>query len=189
VEKRSMNSFAWLALLVWVGIPLLVILMTPVLWRRSRIPLQKGLVVTASIAVLSSPMLISNGIKWWYDRQVSELCAKDGGVKVYETVRLTPELLDKAGRIWIPDKAQAKSTDEYYYVTDRHYYRKGNPEVSRTQHQVIRRSDGKVLGELIRYGRSRGELPGLWHGSSFMCPDPTKASNFESSIFVNGDIQ
>ncbi len=185
----SSMAMSFLALLVWLVIPLFVILMAAVLWRRSKIPWYKNLVVASSIAVLSAPMLISNGVKWWYDRQVSELCAKDGGVKVYKTVRLTPELLDKAGRIWIPDRAQAKPTDEYYYESEDHFYRKGNPKVFRTQHQVIRRSDGKVLGELIRYGRSGGELPGPGHGSSFMCPDPTKASNFESSIFVNGDIQ
>jgi hypothetical protein len=179
-----MNSMALLALLVWVVIPLFVILMAPVLWRRSQIPSYKNLVAAASITVLFAPMLISNGVKWWYDRQVSELCAKDGGVKVYETVRLTPELLDKAGRISIPDKAQAKPTDEYYYESEDHYYRQGNPTLLRSQYQIIRRSDGNVLGESVFYGRSGGDLPGPWHASSFTCPDPTQSAGFETSIFL-----
>jgi len=121
------------------------------------------------------------------DAEVKRLCAIDGGVKVYETVPLTPDLLDWAGRIWISDKAQAKPSDKYYYESDIHYYRKGNPEMSRRQHRIIRRNDGKVLGEIVRYGRGGGDLPGPWHGSSFMCPEPTQQPSLESSIFVKGD--
>ena len=126
------------------------------------------------------------GKKMYYDAKVRELCAQDGGFKVYETVKLTAELLDKFGRINIPDKSKAKPTDEYYYQTVRNYLHKGSLVMSRTQHKIIRRIDGKVLGELTRYGRGGGDLPGPWHGSSFMCPDPTESSNFETLIFVNG---
>lgn len=118
------------------------------------------------------------------DAEVKRLCAIDGGIKVYETVVLTPDLLDWAGRIWIPDKAQAKPTDKYYTETAIRYYRQGNPELSRRQYRIIRRSDEKVLGELIFYGRGGGDLPGPWHDSSFTCPKPTEIPNFESSVFV-----
>jgi len=178
-----------LILVYWLVIPTLVLLAAVTLWRRARTPFHKGLVAALGVAILSGLLWVAEGEKWLLDRQVRELCAKDGGVKVYETVRLTPDLVDKVGRIWIPDKVRAKPTDEYYYESDIHFYREGNPEMSRTQHRIIRRSDGKVLGELIRYSRSGGELPGPWHGSSFMCPDPTKASNFESSIFTKVDKQ
>jgi hypothetical protein len=127
------------------------------------------------------------GEKWMLDRQVRELCAKDGGVRVYETMVLPPELIGKHGQIQIPEKAQMKPSDEYYYESSKHYYRKGNPEMSRKQYRVVRRSDGKVLGELILYGRGGGDFPGPWHGSSFTCPEPSKLPNFESSIFVRGD--
>lgn len=186
----GLNNLAWLGLLVWVGIPLFAFLMGLLLWRRSRTPLGKSSVVAASIAVLFAPMLVSNGVKYYYDAQVRELCAKDGGVRVYETVRLSAEKYDELKRVnfILPDKSQAKLTDEYYDEIDRHYYHQKNPEVSRRQYRIVRRSDQKILGELVFYGRGGGDLPGPWHGSSFTCPDPTQV-HFESAIFVKGDKQ
>jgi hypothetical protein len=124
------------------------------------------------------------GEKRLLDQQVRELCAKDGGIKVYETVKLPAELLDKNGVIRIPDKEQAKPTDQYYYETERRYYRNGNPELSRRQYRIVRRVDQKILGELVFYGRGGGDLPGPWHESGITCPDPTQIPNFETSIFL-----
>lgn len=186
----GLNSLAWLGLLVWVGIPLLVIFAAPPLWRRSQSLFQKGLVVAASVVILAAPSLISNGMKWWYDRQVSELCAKDGGVRVYETVRLPRERFDKWGNVGIHEKGYAKPADEYYYESVIHYYREGNPTLLRSRSWVVRRSDNKVLGEAISYGRSGGDVPGPGHGSSFHCPPIADAEGkIESSIFLKGNEQ
>jgi hypothetical protein len=124
------------------------------------------------------------------DAEVKRLCAIDGGVKVYETVRLPADKFDELKRrnFVLPDKLAAKPTDEYYVETDRHFYRQGNPEMSRRQYKIIRSSDHKTLGELVFYGRGGGDIPGPWHGSSFTCPDPTQV-HFESAIFVKGDEQ
>lgn len=118
------------------------------------------------------------------------MCAKDGGVRVYETARLSAEKFDELKRVnfVLPDKTRAQAADEYYSETDRHYYRRGNPEVSRRHYRIIRRSDQKILGELVFYGRGGGDLPGPWHGSSFTCPNPTQV-RFESEIFVKANEQ
>ena len=121
------------------------------------------------------------------DAEVKRLCAVDGGIKVYETVKLPAELVDKYGGIRLPSKTLAKQSDEYYYELDIYYYRKGNPEMSRSRYRVIRRSDGKVLGESIRYGRGGGDLPGPWHDSSFTCPEIGAKPSLENSIFLKGD--
>lgn len=188
----GLNYLAWIGIVSWISVPLLALLTAVLLWRRSPSALNKGLAVAVGFGILSMPALISNGVKAYYDRQVRQLCAKDGGVRVYEAVRLSTEEFDELRRVnfVLPDKSQAKQTDEYYYETDRYYYRQRNPEVSRSQHRIVRRSDGKVLGELVRYGRGGGDLPGPWHGSSFMCPDPVRQpSNLETTIFVKGDEQ
>lgn len=120
--------------------------------------------------------------KFDLDTEVKRLCAIDGGIKVYEKAELTPDLLDWAGRIWISDKAQAKSSDKYYTEQDTYYYRQGNPDMRREHIRVIRRSDGKIMGEAIRYSRRGGDMPGPWHDSSFSCP---KVWNLEPAIFTN----
>lgn len=188
----GLNYMAWLALFVWVGVPLLALFFGVLLWRRSSIPLGKALALTVSVAVLSAPLLVSDAVKAYYDRQVREMCARDGGVKVYETVILPAEQFDKLKRrnFVFFSKALADPADEYYGETVDRYFRQGNPNLVRMQYRIIRRSDGKMLGESVRYGRAGGDLPGPWHGSSFTCPDPGNPSSpkFETAIFVRGEV-
>lgn len=122
------------------------------------------------------------------DAEVKRLCAIDGGIKVYERVRLPAERFDKYGNLRIPSKENAKPDDEYYYELDIHYYRKGNPELSRDHFKIFRRSDQKLLGESIRYGRGGGDMLGPWHGSSFVCPEiSSNQPSLEKSIFLKGN--
>jgi len=116
------------------------------------------------------------------DAEVKRLCAIDGGIKVYETVMLPPERFDKFGNMRITLKEQAKQEDEYYLEWESHYYHKGNPEMWRDHIRVIRRNDGKIMGEAIGYSRRGGDLSGPWHESSFRCP---QVWNLEPLIFKN----
>jgi len=125
------------------------------------------------------------------DVEVTRLCAIDGGVKVYETVKLPPEkynkLLDKFGRLWLPRRSEAKDSDEYYIESVQYYYHQGNPEMWRTEYRVMRAMDQKVLGVSVRYTRRGGEISGPWHESSYGCPDAAKQISVEKEIFSMGD--
>jgi hypothetical protein len=111
------------------------------------------------------------------DRQVAELCEKDGGVKVYEAVRLPPEMFDRAGNPfpgWPPEKRPGQ---DYRYVLEIRYLKQGEPvqlfsegRLSRETEKVIRVTDGKLLGESISYSRVGGEVILLGHPSSKRCP-------------------
>lgn len=173
----------------WVVIPYLGLRATRWLWRRAGTPRLKAVVAVASAAGFAGLIWMLAGQKLYYDLQVNRLCAQDGGIKVYETVKLPAERYDQyAKRNWIlPDRVRAKASDDYFVETETHYYRKSSPQVARTVARVIRRSDGKVLGEYIHYGRGGGDMPGPWHGSSFLCPDPTKSTGFETKIFIRGE--
>lgn len=117
----GLNHLAWIGIVTWIFVPLLALLTTVLLWRTSRAVPRKRLALAVGLAILCAPSLISNGIKAYDDRQVWESCAKDRGVLVYEMVRLTPDLLDKAGRIRIPLKKWAKPSDQYYYESEDRY--------------------------------------------------------------------
>jgi hypothetical protein len=180
-----MNSMAWLALFVWVGVPLLALLTGVLFWRRAGTPMGKALALTVSVAVLSAPLLVSNAVKAHYDLQVRELCAKDGGVQVYETVRLPAERFDEFGDFRIPIKSNAQETDPYYYEWRVQRYRDGNPTIRRNHALVFRKSDGKLLGESINYGRSGGDLPGPWEGgTSFRCPESADITDLNKQVFI-----
>ncbi len=49
----------------------------------------------------------------WLDREVKRLCAIDGGIKVYETVKLLAEKFTKGEFILIPYRKTAKLSDKY----------------------------------------------------------------------------
>ena len=113
-------------------------------------------------------------LKWRADVQVKELCAKDGGVKVYETVTLLPEMFDKWGNPILGES--------YLMKTEKQYIQRGFflPDIWKLNLRIIRRSDNKLLGYSVSYTRFGGDPIGPWHGSSYSCP---KHPNIEAAVF------
>ncbi len=181
----------WLTKLLWT---------TWTTWRNAE-KLNRRWVDAAAIVTgvlwFGASFWYGGGQKYYWDAQVRELCAKDGGVKVYETVKLPAEKFDKWGmpemyHERVENKAAYRHDESqtvmesalgtgYIYKSEDHYYRKVNPAMIRYHHQAIRRSDGKVLGEAVSYGRGGGDLPGPWAPSNFHCP-PTSESS-ENTLF------
>lgn len=153
------------------------------LWRRSgaqamKTPLSTAVALLVAALWVMWPFWEVAGRKMYYDAQVRELCANDGGVKVYETVTLSMDKFDKWNFInfYRPTQGENALGPEYVFKEQIQYYRRENPAMVRYQHQVLRRSDGKLLGETISYGRGGGDLPGPWELSNFHCPPTEQAS-------------
>ncbi|MBX3647517.1 MAG: hypothetical protein KDD77_01715 [Caldilineaceae bacterium] len=177
---------AWLSLTAWFW----------KVWRRRRAQpdANRRTVDAAGILFLllwvGASFWYGGGRMYYYDMQVNRMCAIDGGVKLYEAVKLPVEEYDQyAKRNWIfPDRAQEKSADKYYYEVEYHHFREGAPQMTRRHAKIIRRSDGKTLGESISYSRGGGDLPGPWHPSTLICPPISKDNpGLEVSIFQRGD--
>lgn len=175
-----------LFLFYWLVMPVLVAFGAVWLWKKPRTRIGKAIVAAGVAASAGWLLWLAAGEKMLADMRVNRLCAKDGGIRVYESVPLTPDLLDEAGRISIPDQARAKPSDPYFYMARRDVVVDGRAKVTRRQVQVVRKVDGKILGEKISYSRTGGELPGPWHSSGFTCPSPDVSRRFESEIFVGG---
>lgn len=107
------------------------------------------------------------------DAEVRRLCAIDGGLRVYETVKLPPDKFNQWGQVnfYRPDQGENALGPEYLFKRDTLYYKQGTPDFFRLHTKVIRRSDGRLLGESVFYKRGGGDLPGPRHGTSFMCPE------------------
>lgn len=170
----------------WVAIPLFGFLGARWLWRRARMPFFKGVVGTIAVAGLLGWFWLIVGEKLWLDQQVRKLCAKDGGVKVYETVRLPPARLNKYGQInfYRPIEGENALGPEYVFKRETFYYRHGNPDLFQIHTKVIRRLDGKLLGESVFYKRGGGDPPGPWQGTSFICPEPSAEADVLHQVFV-----
>jgi hypothetical protein len=122
----------------------------------------------------------SESSKSGLDAEVKRLCQIDGGIKVYETVRLPPENFNRWGQLnfYKPSRGEDALGNKYLLKIERHEIVKGNPsydptELSmiRTRSQIIRKLDLKLLGESVVYLRVGGDPPGLSHSTSFACPD------------------
>lgn len=116
------------------------------------------------IVLLSLWLGVPTYRKWKADRLVDELYAKDGGVKVYETVELPADkFVDASPRLNIQPKQYVKANDEYYYIFEPTTYiipeniNFGGLNVIRTHSKLFRAKDNKLLAERIGYGRIGGD--------------------------------
>lgn len=115
------------------------------------------------------------------DKQMAELCKADGGIRVYESVALPPEMFDSWGDPfpnWRQKKLEDRLGPDYRYIKEVVYLKQGDPfqffsagVLSRSSEKIVRRSDGKLLGMAIFYGRTGGEAILLGHPSGKICPD------------------
>ena len=121
------------------------------------------------------------------DEEVKRLCAVDGGIKVHETVRLSPNKFDSFGVVTVPLKRNRETTDEFYYIWDNAELKAFNAGVglSRSHYKLFRANGDQLLGEAIAYSRIGGDFPSPWHPSSYGCPDGTDISSLKRQVFKN----
>jgi len=174
----------WLTRLMWKA------------WRRGRRAvnadrrrLWNALVIVAGLLWFGASFWYGGGRKYYYDWQVEKLCAKDGGVKVYETVKLPADKFNQWGQVnfYKPTQGENALGPEYIFKWDLRYLKEGNPSLHRSHTQVFRRSDGKLLGEAIDYSRGGGDLPGPWQPSAFTCPEHVGHIQLLKNVFVTSD--
>ena len=127
------------------------------------------------------------------DSLVEELCKKDGGLKVYETVELPASRFKQYGVVFpgrgmLPAlREEAKPGDEFFFVLDKKdvWPETGwHPYVWRIDQKLFRQADGKLLGEAISYSRRGGDPIGPWHPSSNTCPRETDITVLVGRVFV-----
>lgn len=155
-----------------------------------------------SLIAASTALLLSLGLagceRWELDRQMEELCKKDGGIKVYETVTLPASEFSNVGQP-LARYAQRATSDEdrlgpeYRYMLKREVLvglhanvEKGEGQLSRLYNAIYRRSDAHLLGEQIWYARSGGD--GFTFGfqpSGKSCPHFT--NDLAQSVFIKGE--
>lgn len=152
------------------------------------------------IALLSFILLVGcagyvPGHQTYWDVQVKEMCEKDGGVRIFEKLRVTEKdlvFLDKLldGKIDVPDKSSAHQNSlaysEFKLTT---VHAKGNLLVDRAESIILRRADQVVIARWVVYKRSGGDFPtGLAYDSSFTCPDLNKiVSDMQQLFLLVGD--
>ncbi|TWI61745.1 hypothetical protein LZ24_03423 [Desulfobotulus alkaliphilus] len=91
-----------------------LVLVTWLLWKKtgkrflksafSNFPIRFVLVAVIALVWIGGSFWHAGGKKLYWDAKVWKLCAIDGGIRVYETVVLTPDLIDRFGQIFLRDE-------------------------------------------------------------------------------------
>ena len=167
--------------------------------RRGRIAYglrrQHGLSVIGWLLMIPAALIVLlilvigfyEGRKAYWDAQVREMCAKDGGVTVSERVKLTQSEYRRLGgdQGIVPVPARSSARPNTPYVADRKItkIREWGPEVYRLETMFVRVADGKLLSRQIQYGRIGGDFPSPSHPSSYGCSEAGLRLNIERQTF------
>ena len=118
-----------------------------------------------------------------WDAKVKELCQRDGGVTVFERVRLSRDearhVTGPAGGLVVPRKDAATAGRPYVSERKRVVLNEGNPAVYRSETVIVRTSDGKVLSRLVHYAR----VARVGFDSGYSCRDAGIAADLEQQTF------
>lgn len=147
-----------------------------------------------TLLVLSVYLLTGCAEKHELDRQMEELCKKDGGVKIYETVKLPPEFFGTDGLIKNTEyrregnKTFLKLASDFVLIEEVTELTKGDPlkgegRLSRVHFEIRRISNNSLLAEAVEYGRSGGDIWFFGQPSQAICPK--ESINLVSKVFKN----
>ena len=133
------------------------------------------MIPAALIAALIVAIGFYEGRKAYWDAQVREMCAKDGGVRILEEIIVSPSqarLLPKVGNFFgVVSESLAKPEEPAFARTRRTVIREYNPTVMRYEEVIFRRLDQKIVGVIVSYGRGGGDFPSPAHPSNYHCPE------------------
>jgi hypothetical protein len=122
------------------------------------------------------------------DREVDRLCAIDGGVHIYETVKLPNDNFGPDGEVFPQYRGLPPESGRYgphfYETLERTTLVPGDPSLIKSRIRIIRRSDGKVLAEQVNYSRGGGDFYGPWNASTHQCLQVRDAKRSLVSTFV-----
>jgi hypothetical protein len=150
-----------------------------------------------AIAVLA--LLLAGCIGWppgvqsYWDARLERMCKKDGGVTVYERVRISKADIARRvlpmtadGRLSMAPKEVAHPDAPVYADNGITYLRDANPRVQRMESLVMRRSDNALVARWVVYSRSGGDFPtGMSEGTTFICPDLQQmTTDLHNKLFI-----
>ena len=146
------------------------------------------LLAVALTSILAACVGYVPGRQSYWDAQIKEMCANDGGVRIFERLRVSKTDIARLGtigeKIGIPTKSLAHPDAPAYADLRITYIREADPVVSRHETSVIRRSDQSIIAKWVAYTRSGGDLPGPGHPSHYSCPQHSQIVSDLQQLFI-----
>lgn len=160
-------------------------------FRRTRGAGTVKLLVLIPVALVLLLLLMVGfyeGRKAYWDYQVREMCAKDGGVVVLEHMKISREqdsfLPHSDGVTSISPESLADPRAPAFARASETVLRESQPGVFRYEYEVVRRIDGRLTAKGVIYLRSGGDIPLPTFPSRYYCPSLAKINADMSKVFV-----
>ena len=131
--------------------------------------------------------------KAYWDHRVRELCKKDGGVTVFETIAISNEefrlLPNVGGVVTLPSIGTENENHHYFEKSKTTILHRSNPYVWRTDVVIVMRDSDRVMAKYATFHRRGGDFPsGVSHESAFGCPDPlTTLTDLRKIFSIHGE--
>ena len=126
------------------------------------------------------------------DAEVERLCAKYGGVKVYQRAELPASMFSSRGEAQVPRKNDLQKSVMPYTLEYRSTpivkgstYGSWSPTLQRHERRIVRTIDGFVHGEVIGFSRFGGDPAGPWAQSAYSGSCMSAYSELERAVFTN----
>lgn len=115
------------------------------------------------------------------DKQMAELCRKDGGIKIHGTVTLSPEYFDQSGSV--KTSTQQVNGELVNIIAEKYIATakvttlkagdpiKGEGSLDRIYTSLVRIEDEKILAESVQYLRAGGDGFYWGHHTQKACPN------------------
>ncbi len=144
--------------------------------------------LTTTLTTLIFAFILSGCEQAVVDAEMEKLCKQDGGMKIYETVRLPKEQF----KYGVPIFHQSWNTSGggYRFTAVYERLRPNKPTLTRYVYSIVREADSKILGTYIFYSRIGGDI--LWRpgpDSSRGCPKDGNENIFLNAVFVKPETQ
>jgi len=139
------------------------------------------------------------GLQAYWDAEISRLCEKDGGVRIFSKVTVThADFVAGIDGGIVPLRWSSRQDEPYFVIPDRRRYPRlvvyespeirttlhgWNPEVWRSERRYMRASDNELVATSVSYFRIGGDIVVIDHPTGIHCPKAGE-SNELAKMFV-----
>ena len=149
----------------------------------------KGIAVVVVVLILVPLLAVGfyESRKAYWDAQVREMCAKDGGVTVLEQISISKEqeeyLPHVDGVVAVTRESLSDPRAPAFSKIVETIVESGNPSVLRYEQVIVRRADKTATARVVIYVRTGGDLPSPAFPSNYYCPPLSKINSEISKVF------
>lgn len=120
----------------------------------------------------------------YVDWKIDRLCAKDGGLRVFETAEAPRALLHEDGSLDLNVLQRTRPEDPYFLEHLSETLKRRAPEIIRSEYRLWRSSDRKLIATTISYIRPTQNVGvPIFSHQAYTCPSAGELYALATAVF------